>query len=170
VAIGVTLGAFATGAFATGSLPPPVIGASPTHNMFFQVDTVVAGGAGVAVGCAQTNEFTVGQMVVFRVSGVIVPAGGPALTSNNVQRMDVTIPGVAQPIAFQYGAHGTRSFWTAAWDTTGYPNVGVVNFVITVLTKPLPATGARGAIPALTGRFSQAGMPPTSRLTINPAG
>ena len=75
---------------------------------------------------------------------------------------------MAQPLPLAYGSHGKVSFWSAGWYTTGYPNVGVVDFVVTVITNPIPANAHHGAIPSLTGHFSQRGLSPTSRLTINP--
>jgi len=185
VAVGITaagmlVAALASGASAgtssrdtTTTTSPPITGTSPTHNMFFYVDTVEGSGGTPKppVTCAQTNEFTQGQLVVFRLFGLNIPDGGGALTDANVKSAVVTIPGIAQPIPFAYGAHGKVnpvSFWTAAWPTTGYSNFGVVDFVITVVTNPIPANAHHGAIPSLTGHFSQRGLSATSRLTINP--
>jgi hypothetical protein len=177
-AIGITVAALASGATAgtgpratTTTLPPSIIGTSPTHNMFFYVDTIQGGGGNPkpAVGCSQTNEFIVGQNVVFRMFGLTIPTGGGVLLPSDVKSATVTIPGIAQPIPFVYGSHGTVSFWSAAWLTTGYPNMGVVDFVVKVVTNPIPANSIHGAIPSLTGYFSQRGLSPTSRLTINPA-
>ncbi len=155
----------------TTTLAPPIIGTSPTHHMFMYVDTVQGEGGtpAPAVGCSMTNEFIVGQVVVFRLWGVEVPSGGSALTGATVKSAVVMIPGVAAPIPFVYGSHGTVSYWTAAWPTAGYPNLGAVAFQVKLVTQPIPANAHHPAIPSLTGGWSQAGMPVPSRLTINPA-
>jgi len=178
--VGMAVAALASGAsagvgtrHATSTTAPPVTGTSPTHNMFFYVDTVqgFGGSPKPPVTCAQTNEFTEGQLVVFRMFGLNIPDGGGALTADNVKSATVSIPGVAQPIAFNYGSHGKVnpvSFWSTAWSTAGYSNFGVVDFVVTVVTNPIPANAHHGAIPSLTGHFSQRGLSASSRLTINP--
>jgi len=178
-AAGMVVAALASGAsagigpHAATTIAAPIIGNSPTHNMFFYVDTVQGGGGNPhpSVTCAQTNMFTVGQQVVFRLFGVTIPDGGGALTASSVKSATVTIPGISAPIAFNYGNHGSPpvAFWSAVWMTTNYPNLGVVDFVVTVVTNPIPANSHHGAIPSLTGHFSQRGLSSNSRLTISPA-
>ena len=176
IGIGAVTAAGATsgfGAWSRSTAPsPPIQGTSPTHNMAFYVDTVAASGdPGIAASCSMLNLFTDGQMVVFRMYGMHVTTGGTALTSANVLSATVRIPGVAL-IPMDYGSHGTASFWTAAWtppvaagSVPAYP-VGVVNFVVTVKTKPVPATSGHAAVPAQIGRFTQHGLAPPSVLTI----
>lgn len=173
---GVVVAALASGATAgagsdvtTTTFAPPINGSVPVHNMAMYVDTVqgAGGSPAPAVGCSMSNEFIVGQVVVFRMWGVEIPSGGPSLVAANVKSATVTIPGVTAPIPFAYGTHGTVSYWTAAWPTTGYANLGIVHFLVTVVTNPIPATKAHAAIPSLTGHFSQNGMPAPSQLTIN---
>lgn len=172
----VTAAGAATGGFGVWSSAapaPPIQGSSPTHNMAFYVDTVTgAGSPGIVAPCAMSNLFTDGQTIVFRMYGMHVSTGGSALTDTSVKSATVTIPGVAQPLAMTYGAHGTSSFWSAPWtppvasgSTPAYP-VGVVNFRVTVVTKPVPATKAHPAIPSQTGYFTQIGLATPSVLTI----
>ena len=181
----------------TTTLGPPVQGSAPLP-IAFNVDTVVGtGGTGVllaAVGCAQTNEFLIGQTVVFRMSGQDILSGGQALTPKNVSSATVVIPGVSTPLAMNYGTHGTVSFWSLGWKTAGYPTTGIVNFQIVVKTIAVPAVTKRvpvkirlangkvvtrirtkvitKAVPGVTGTYSQTGYATPSLLTLNavPAG
>ncbi len=177
----------------------PVQGNGPL-NVAFSVDTVQGSGSTSIkppVGCAQTNEFYVGQQVVFRMSAVNIAAGGVPLTSANTVSAVITIPGVTTPIPMSFGSHGTAAFWTGAWATAGYATMGVVNFTITVTTAQVPAvtksvaykarvkSTVKGKVvyrtvikhktvivkPAVAGQtatFTQAGFSPTSQLTLNP--
>ncbi len=161
----------------TGNLP-----------VYLNVDTVVGGGGtGVLkapIGCALTNEFYVGQTVVFRMSGVNVGSGGTPLTPANVKSAVVVIPGVTTPAPMNYGNHGTVAFWTYGWNTTGYATLGVVNFQIVVTTKAIPAVtkivkfrrGAKvlrrrvfikRAVPSATFTYTQTGLATPSQLTLN---
>lgn len=124
----------------TTTLGPPIQGMTPL-NLAFQVDTVQGSSSTSIkppVGCAQTNEFYVGQQVVFRMAAANVAAGGIAITGANATAQ-VIIPGVATPITMGYGNHGTVAFWTGAWKTGGYPTMGVVAFKIVVTTIAVPA-------------------------------
>ncbi len=177
----VTAGAATTatpGAAATTTnsfVPNPPVQSMHRKALALYVDTVVAGGGNPkpAVSCAQTSMFHVGQTVVFRMWGNVTATGGTPLTDHNVRGAYVTIPGVGK-MAMTYGAHGTYphkvAFWTAAWPTSGYPSVGTVNFTITVVTNPVRqwgmASGKHSTIGALKGVFSQAGLAPTSQLTL----
>ena len=160
--------------------------------MYLNVDTVVgtrsaAGAPAPAVGCAMTNEFYVGQTVVFRMSGIDVATGGTPLTPKNVVSANVVIPGVAAPLPLSYGNHGSVAFWTAGWSTAGYTTLGVVNFQIVVKTAAVKAVTQRvrvrvgtthprfvwrtrvikPAIGVKTFPYTQAGTATPSQLTIN---
>ena len=178
----------------TTTLGPPVQGSAPLA-LALNVDTVVGtGGTGVLkapVGCAQTNEFLIGQTVVFRLSGLDVVSGGVALTPKNVSSVIVTIPGVATPLIMNYGNHGSVAFWSVGWNTTGYTTTGIVNFKIVVNTIAVPAVTKRVAIrikqsngkyvirmrtkvvkkavAGVSGTYTQAGYAAPSDLTLNPA-
>jgi hypothetical protein len=207
---GVTAGAMALGGFSllsvapasadstttttTTTLGPPVQGTAPLA-LALNVDTVVgSGGTGALkapIGCAQTNEFLIGQTVVFRLSGVDVLTGGVALTPKNVSSVLVTIPGVAAPLTMNYGNHGSVAFWSVGWNTTGYTTTGIVNFKIVVSTIAVPAVTKRvavrvklsngkyvvryrtkvitKAVPGVSGTYTQAGYAAPSDLTLNPA-
>ncbi len=182
-----------TGPTTTTTLGPPIQGVGPL-SVYLNVDTVVgsraAPGVTPAVGCAMTNEFLVGQMVVFRMSGVNVAAGGTPLTPANVISANVVIPGVAAPLPMNYGNHGTVAFWTVGWSTVGYPTLGVVNFQIVVKTAAVKAVTQRykarivvnkkvryvwrtrvlkPAVGVQTFTYSQAGTAVPSQLTLNAA-
>ncbi len=178
----------------TTTLAPPVQGSAPLA-LALNVDTVVGtGGTGALkapVGCAQTNEFLIGQTVVFRLSGLDVVTGGVALTPKNVSSVIVTIPGVATPLIMNYGNHGSVAFWSVGWNTTGYTTTGIVNFKIVVNTIAVPAVTKRVAIrikqsngkyvmrmrtkivkkavAGVSGTYTQAGYAAPSDLTLNPA-
>ena len=145
--IGVSVASADSTTTTTTTLAPPVQGTNPVP-VYMQVDTVTAGGGtGVlkpAVGCAQTNEFLVGQTVVFRMSAVNVAAGGVPLTGANTKSVTITIPGEA-PLAMDYGNHGTTAFWSAGWHTTATTPIGVVNFTLE-RTGPLVAESDATAV------------------------
>ena len=182
-----------TGPTTTTTLGPPIQGVGPL-SVYLNVDTVVGGGGPAAVkpavGCAMTNEFLVGQTVVFRMSGVNVAAGGTPLTPANVISANVVIPGVAAPLPMNYGNHGTVAFWTVGWSTVGYPTLGVVNFQIVVKTAAVKAVTQRykarimvnkkvkyvwrtrvlkPAVGVQTFTYTQAGTAVPSQLTLNAA-
>ena len=171
----------------TTTLANPIQG---TANLpvYLNVDTVVGGGGtGILkapIGCALTNEFYVGQTVVFRMSGVNVGSGGTPLTAANVKSAVVVIPGIATPAPMNYGNHGTVAFWTYGWNTASYPTLGVVNFKIVVTTKAVPAVTklhrvkvgkryvmrryiVKPAVPGKSYTFTQAGTATPSQLTLN---
>ncbi len=171
----------------TTTLAPPIQGTSNLP-VYLNVDTVVGGGGtGILkapIGCALTNEFYVGQTVVFRMSGVNVGSGGTPLTPANVKSAVVVIPGISTPAPMNYGNHGTVAFWSYGWNTTGYPTLGVVNFQIVVTTKAIPAVTKvikvrqgskivrkrviiKKAVPSATFTYSQAGTATPSQLTLN---
>lgn len=153
---------------ATGSttLAPPY-GTANKHKLFVDVDTVQGAGGTPkpAAGCSMTNLFVQGQVVVFRMWGINVVAGGVGLTNKNVASAYVTIPGLSSTIPMVYGTHGTSSYWTAAWSTAGYP-LGTVNFTVTVISKAVPKKGKHPRIPEEKVVYSQIGLAPPSVLTI----
>lgn len=142
---------------------PPVQGAK--KNIVLSVDTVQGSGGTpkAAVGCSQTNLFRQGQVVVFRMWGINVKAGGVALTDKNVKSATVNIPGT-DPIPMVYGTHSTVSFWTAPWKTSTSTPIGVVNFTITVVTK----ANKKAKLKSMRATYSQAGFSANSQLTITP--
>lgn len=147
------------------TLGPPAQGVG-THKLFLYVDTVTGGGTPKpADGCAQTNLFQPGQLVVFRMYGINAAAGGTNLTSQTVLAAYVRIPGV-KAIPLVYGTHGTTSYWTAPWSIAKNYPVGTVNFVVQVTTKAVPGTVTSPAVAGEAGTFSQNGLAPPSRLTI----
>ena len=176
----------------TTTLGPPIQGLGPL-SVYLNVDTVVgsrspAGVPNPAVGCAMTSQFYLGQMVVFRMSGVNVAAGGTPLTPKNVISANVVIPGVTAPVPMNYGNHGTVAFWTAGWSTVGYPTLGIVNFQIVVKTAAVKAVTQRykarlvvnkkvkyvwrtrvikPAVGVQTFTYSQTGTATSSQLTLN---
>ncbi len=117
------------------------------------VDTIVASGNySVAIkpvygGCQITNEFLVGQTIVFRAFGYDV--NGVALTPTNVSSATVTIQGVATPLTMSFANHGASSqpggigaaFWTAPLPTggTNYSTLGLIPYTVTFKTIAVPA-------------------------------
>lgn len=113
------------------------------------VDTILASGSTGALkpvfgaGCEITNEFIVGQTIVFRVYGNDYALGGATLTPLNVSSATVTIAGVATPLKLTYGNHGGVAFWTAPLATgtgTGlYSTLGIISYQVTFNTIAVPA-------------------------------
>jgi hypothetical protein len=120
------------------------------------VDTIVASSATYAKaiapiygGCQITNEFLVGQTVVFRAFGYA--QDGTPLTNTNVSSATVTIQGVTAPIPMSFANHGVTNtthtgtdgvaFWTAPLPTggTGYSTLGLIPYTITFKTIAVPA-------------------------------
>jgi hypothetical protein len=87
---------------------------------FLYVDTVngtrPAGARPRPIGCTQSNTFTRGEQMVFRVWGTDA-ATGEILSTENVEEAYVTFPGMAN-LKLNWGAHGPTSnrvwFWTVA--------------------------------------------------------
>jgi hypothetical protein len=103
-------------------------------------------------GCQITNEFILGQTIVFRAFGYA--ADGTALTSKNVSSATVTIQGVATALTMTFGNHGVTNtinsptgsgdgvaFWTAPLATggTGYSTLGLIPYTVTFKTIAVPA-------------------------------
>jgi hypothetical protein len=127
----------------------PVQGQTPSPITFY-VDTVIGGGAtGAAVPgypwgtCSISNEFLVGQTIVFRIYGNDADLGGAVLTPKNVSSATVTVSGVATPIPLNYGAHGALAFYTGVLQTGNaagqYNTLGIVNYKVTFNTIAVPA-------------------------------
>jgi len=110
VAVGATLGP----SLAQAADPPQTLA------VMLYVDTVNGSRPAAAkprpIGCTQTNNFTRGEQLVFRVWGTVAGTGD-ILSTENVKYAYVTFPG--QPnLKLNWGAHGATSnrvwFWTAA--------------------------------------------------------
>lgn len=155
----------ATAPTTTTTLAPPAQG-NGVHSIFMYVDTITGGGSPKpTAGCAMTNLFQPGQVVVFRMYGINAAAGGLDLTPQMVATAYVAVPGVGQ-IPLVYGNHGENSYWTAAWTVGANYPVGIVNFSVHVTTHTIPKTAHSKRVPAYGGIFTQAGLAPPSRLTI----
>ncbi len=126
----------------------PVQG-NPSSPISLYVDTILASGStGVlaptfGAGCEITNEFIVGQTIVFRVYGNDFALGGAVLTPLNVSSATVTIGGVATPLNLTYGNHGGVAFWTAPLATGtasgDYDTLGIIPYKVTFNTDSVPA-------------------------------
>lgn len=182
-------GAATTTTTPTTVTAPPVQGTAP-RNVTMYVDTIQGSGGSPkpAAGCAITNLFEQGQVVVFRMWGTNGAGGGIPLTDQTVKSAYVTIPGTngtSTQLKLAYAAHGTVAYWTTPWFTTTTTPVGVVNFTVTVTTDPIPGVRAKvrvpgtkrsahkfewvwtkKPVPSLTGTFTQQGFPSISQLTI----
>jgi hypothetical protein len=126
----------------------PVQG-TPTAPISLYVDTILASGSTgplapvFGAGCAITNEFIVGQTIVFRVYGNDWSLNGAPLTPLNVSSATVTIAGVTTPLKLTYGNHGGVAFWTAPLPTgtaTGlYDTLGIINYQVSFNTIAVAA-------------------------------
>ena len=129
------------------TLPPPY-GAANKHPLFIDVDTVqgTGGTPKPAVGCSMTNLFVQGQLVVFRMWGVDVTTGGNALTEQ--ERPQGVRDDPWRSDADPAGLRSSRNdvVLGSAWSTTGYP-LGIVNFTVTVISKPVRKTAKHARIP-----------------------
>ncbi len=114
---------------------------SPIH---IYVDTVLASGTSGALGprfgvsCAITNEYIVGQGIVFRVYANNSDQGGAVMDSKNTAKAYIEIAGVKDPIALSYGNHSGIAFWTAVLKTGVAPlynTLGVINYKVTMVAK-----------------------------------
>jgi hypothetical protein len=102
-------------------VPAVALGAGPTKlDAFIYVDTVngtrPTGAKPRPIGCTQSNVFTRGEQMVFRVWGTD-SASGDILSTENVSDAYVTFPGMGNQ-KLNWGAHGATSnrvwFWAAA--------------------------------------------------------
>ena len=118
------------------------------------VDTIMGSGPTgtptspiIGAGCAITNEFLVGQTIVFRVYGNDAQLNGAPLTPVNVSSATVTIAGFAgSPITMTYGSHGGQAFWVGVLSTGTkvgqYNTLGVIPFKVTFNTMAVPGVPA----------------------------
>jgi hypothetical protein len=126
----------------------PVQG-TPAAPISMYVDTILASGSTgplapvFGAGCEITNEFIVGQTIVFRVYGNDWSLNGAALSPLNVSSGTVTIAGVTAPLVLAYGNHGGEAFWTVSLKTgttTGlYSTLGIINYSVAMNTIAVPA-------------------------------
>ena len=114
---------------------------SPIH---IYVDTVLASGTSGALGprfgvsCAITNEYIVGQGIVFRVYANNSDQGGAVMDSKNTAKAYIEIAGVKDPLTLTYGNHSGLAFWTAILKTGAAPlfnTLGVINYKVTMIAK-----------------------------------
>ena len=113
---------------------------SPIH---IYVDTVLASGATGALAprfasCAITNEYLLGQTIVFRVYANNADQGGAVMDSNNTTKAYIEVAGVKDPITMTYGNHSGVAFWTGIIKTGAaplYSTLGVINFKVSVVAK-----------------------------------
>ena len=114
---------------------------SPIH---IYVDTVLASGTSGALGprfgvsCAITNEYIVGQGIVFRVYANNSDQGGAVMDSKNTAKAYIEIAGVKDPLPLSYGNHSGIAFWTAVLKTGAAPlynTLGVINYKVTMVAK-----------------------------------
>ncbi len=114
---------------------------SPIH---IYVDTVLASGTSGALGprfgvsCAITNEYIVGQGIVFRVYANNSDQGGAVMDSKNTAKAYIEIAGVKDPLPLNYGNHSGIAFWTAVLKTGAAPlynTLGVINYKVTMIAK-----------------------------------
>jgi hypothetical protein len=113
------------------------------------VDTILASGSTGALapvfgaGCEITNEFIVGQTIVFRMYGNDWDLAGAPLSPLNVSSATLTVAGVTVPLAFAYGNHGGEAFYTTALKTgttTGlYSTLGIISYKVSVNTIAVAA-------------------------------
>lgn len=118
------------------------------------VDTINASGPSgtptspiIGAGCEITNEFLVGQTIVFRVYGNDAELDGAPLTPVNVSSATVAIAGYAgSPITMTYGSHGGPSFWVGVLVTGTkagqYDTLGVIPYTVTLKTNAVPGVKA----------------------------
>ena len=115
---------------------------SPIH---IYVDTVLASGTSGALGprfgvsCAITNEYIVGQGIVFRVYANNSDQGGAVMDSKNTAQAYIEIAGIKDPIKLSYGNHSGIAFWTGVLRTGTaagqYNTLGVINYKVTMVAK-----------------------------------
>ncbi|MDP1851652.1 MAG: hypothetical protein Q8K48_04470 [Candidatus Planktophila sp.] len=114
---------------------------SPIH---IYVDTVLASGTSgplaprFGISCAITNEYLVGQTIVFRIYANNADQGGEPMTTNNTAKAYIEIAGVKDPLPLSYGNHAGIAFWVAVLKTGAAPlynTLGVINYKVTMIAK-----------------------------------
>ena len=158
----------------TTTLATPLQGKTPARLSYF-VDTVQGFQSAVKLpadaACSITNLFQRQEVVVFRLYGVHVTTGGNNLTNVSVKSAYVKVPGLA-PIPFVYGNHPTKpvtAYWTAAWTIAKNYPLGVVNWRVTVVTKPVPAGLTAGVSSQTASMQTSNSLYAASPLTIEPS-
>lgn len=115
---------------------------SPIHIF---ADTVLASGAQgplaprFGTGCNVTNQYILGQRIVFRIYANNADEGGVAMDPRNTEKAFIEISGVKDPIPLRYGNHSGGAFWVALLPTGPAPlynQLGVINYKITFVAKP----------------------------------
>ncbi|MDH4176190.1 MAG: hypothetical protein OEV72_01340 [Thermoleophilia bacterium] len=136
VGLVIAIGAAASSALAAQDQTPA------KQDVFLYVDTVngsrPVGVAPRPLSCTQTNNFKRGEQVVFRAWGSEA-ATGDILSTENVKSGVVQVPGVAEPLKLNWGAHGATSnrvwFWTAAWVIPADYPLGTANVKVVIETE-----------------------------------
>jgi len=127
-----------TGPASTGTVTP----ITAKQDLSLYADTVngtrPSGAKPRPVGCTQSNVFKRGEQVVVRSWGVDLTAGSALLTNENVDKAEMTVPGLAAPIAMSWGPHGATNarvfFWTGVWNVAADFPLGDVTLRITYTT------------------------------------
>jgi hypothetical protein len=191
--------ATATAAAYTVAVAVPVQNVVTASPIPLYVDTIVASPAATLLktsplypvygGCQITNEFLVGQTIVFRAFGYA--ADGSPLTPLNVSSATVTIQGVTTPLTLGFANHGASSqtngngaaFWTAPLVTggTGYVTLGLIPYTVTfktiavaAVTKKVAATKwvvvkKKGRAVKLSGKLVYRAVNYTKTVVVTPA-
>ena len=145
-------GPAATAATLAVTVGTPIQGQQYPISMY--VDTIMGSGPTgtttspiIGAGCEITNEFLVGQTIVFRVYGNDAQLAGAPLTPVNVSSATVTVAGYSgSPITMSYGSHGGQAFWVGVLSTgtkSGqYDTLGVIPYSVTFKTMAVPAVPA----------------------------
>jgi hypothetical protein len=111
------------------------------------VDTVLASGTSGAlaprfgISCAITNEYIIGQGIVFRVYANNAQLAGAVMDPTNTAEAYIEIAGVKDPIKLSYGNHSGIAFWTAVLRTGTaagqYSTLGQISYKVTMVSKDL---------------------------------
>jgi hypothetical protein len=147
-----TSGSPSTSANLNVTVGTPIQGQQFPISMY--VDTIMGSGPTgtpiapiIGAGCEITNEFLVGQTIVFRVYGNDAQLNGAPLTPANVSQAYVTVAGFAgSPITMSYGSHGGQAFWVGVLSTGTkvgqYNTLGVIPYTVTMKTVAVPGKPA----------------------------
>ena len=123
--------------------PPPTPPAPEVRELTFYVDTVTAGAGESEYNvdgnllCTRTSAFARGMHVVWRM--YVYDNSGTEVQGDRIESATLVLPGVAEPINFRYGRHGSTDdapwFYTAAWDIPPDYPIGAIDYAINVKTK-----------------------------------
>lgn len=83
--------------------------------------------------CVLMSQFVRGMTIVFRVYANDHTRGGIPLTSENA-KVELLVPGVADPVALSYGNHSGAAFWAVGF-ATGEPGSGKYSTLGTIAYK-----------------------------------